>query len=263
MTGPRYLAIAVAVMTMIAALPAASQIELRFSPEDQHVAVGEAGSLAVILDAEIEVRTFEIWISFDTTLVTDLAGHPGQLFANSGCPLFPFFDEEEPGSFYSGCVTMGPTCFLTGPGELFRWDFEGLDNGICHVQVDSLVLYNPLADVIEGVSLSGTTIVVGTVSSVNTPSAQRLTLALAPNPFNPRTTISFGGQPDESVSVEVFDLRGRRLATLWRGILGTEPGNVQWDGTDGKGRSVPGGAYLFRIFGQGNRQLTRKGILLK
>ena len=62
---------------------------------------------------------------------------------------------------------------------------------------------------------------------------------------------------------EVFDLRGRRLATLWNGILGPEPGVVQWDGTDQLGRAVPGGAYLFRIFGQGDRQTTRKGILLK
>jgi len=259
----RYLVIAVAVTTMIAALPAFSQVELRFDPTDQHIDVGESGSLSVMLDEALEVRTIELWVSYDATRVTSLGGQPGQLFADSGCSLFPFFDEDEPGAYYAGCVTMGPTCFTTGPGELYRWNFEGLSTGICHVQVDSVVLYDPLADIIEDVRLEGTTILVGIVSSVDTPSAQHLSLALAPNPFNPRTTISFGGRPDESVTVEVFDLSGRRMATLWRGILGAEPGVVQWDGTDLRGRAVPGGAYLFRIFGQGDRQTTRKGILLK
>jgi len=259
----RYLAIAVAITTMIAAMPAASQIEIRFSPGDQHIAVGESGSLSVMIDDALEVRTIELWISYDATIVTSLGGQPGQLFDESGCSLFPFFEEDVPGAWYGGSVTMGPDCFTTGPGELFRWNFEGLDNGICHVQVDSVVLYDPVADVIEGVSLSGTTVLVGIISSVETPSAQSLTLALAPNPFNPRTTISFGGPPDERVTVEVFDLSGRRLDTLWKGILGPEPGVVQWDGTDRRGRAAPGGAYLFRISGQGDRQTIRKGILLK
>lgn len=263
MKGSRYLAIAVAITTMIAALPAASQIELRFSPGDQNIAVGENGSLSVMLDEALEVRTIELWISYDATIVTSQGGHPGQLFNESGCSLFPFFEEAVPGTWYGGSVTMGPDCFTTGPGELYRWDFEGLDSGICQVHVDSLVLYDALAEVIEGVSLAGTTVLVGPVSSVETPSAQRLTLALAPNPFNPRTTISFGGRPDESVTVEVFDLSGRRLDTLWKGILGPEPGVVQWDGTDRRGRAAPGGAYLFRISGQGDRQTIRKGILLK
>ncbi|MCK9995667.1 MAG: hypothetical protein KAH56_05215 [Candidatus Krumholzibacteria bacterium] len=263
MKGSRYLAIAVVVITMIAAMPAASQVELRFFPADQHIEVGETGSLSVILDDAIEVRTIELWLSYDASIVTSTGGHPGQLFDDSGCSLFPFFEEAVPGAWYGGSVTMGPDCFTTGPGELYRWDFEGLADGICPVQVDSLVLYDSMAEIIEGVSLSETTILVGIVSSVNTPSAPRLTLALAPNPFNPRTTISFGGQPDESVTVEVFDLSGRRLATLWKGVLGPEPGVVQWDGTDRAGRAAPGGAYLFRIFGQGDRQTTRKGILLK
>ncbi len=257
------LALAAAITVLLAAFPALSQVELRFSPVDQHVSVGEAGSLVVMLDDAIEVRTIELWISYDPTIVTSLGGQPGQLFADSGCPLFPFFDEDEPGSYYAGCVTMGPTCFLTGPGELYRWDFEGLAIGICHIQVDGVALYDPLAELIEDVTLLDTTIQVGVASSVETPPAQRLTLALAPNPFNPRTTISFGGLPDENVTVEVFDLAGSRVTTLWRGVLGQEPGTVQWDGTDRRGRAVPGGTYLFLIFGQGDRQTSRKGILLK
>jgi len=258
-----YLVVAVTAMLMICALPAVSQVELRFSPADQQLAVGESGSLAVMLDDTLEVRTIEMWFSYEDTVVASLGGNPGQLFADSGCPLFPFFDEEGPGSLYAGAVTMGSDCFLTGPGELYRWDFEGIAGGICHVQVDSVVLYDPLADVIEGVSLPGTTIVIGDLSSLDIPPAGGLALALAPNPFNPRTTISFAGGPGENATVEVFDLAGRNLATLWSGRLGPEPATVQWDGNDRRGRAAPGGTYLFRIRGRDGRQATRKGILLR
>ena len=158
---------------------------------------------------------------------------------------------------------MGPTCFTTGPGELYRWNFEGLANGVCPVQVDSLVLYDALGEFIEDVTLSDTTILVGPISAVDTPSRQGLILDLAPNPFNPATSITFGGRPDESVTVEVLDLSGRRLTTLWEGILGPDPEVVRWNGTDRTGQAAPGGTYLFRIFGRENRQTTRKGILLK
>lgn len=263
MKGSKYFTIVVAATMMIAASQAASQIELIFTPGGQNIAVGESASLSVMLDEVLEVRTIELWLSYDATIVTSLGGQPGQLFGDSGCSLFPFFDEDVPGEWYGGSVTMGPTCFTIGPGELYRWNFEGLANGVCHVQVDSLVLYDAQADIIEDVSLSDTTILVGPISTVDTPSMQGLILDLAPNPFNPRTTIRFGGRPDERVSVEVFDLSGRRLATLWEGTIGPEPGVVQWDGTDRQGRAVPGGTYLFRIFGQGDRQTTRKGLLLK
>lgn len=259
----RWLAAAALITLVIGAAPTAAQIELRFSPPDQRVEVGEGGSLSVMLDDVLDVRTIELWISYDPALVTSEGGQPGQLFSDSGCPLFPFFDEDDPGSWYGGSVTMGPDCFLTEPGELYRWNFTGLAEGTCPVQVDSVVLYNPLAEVIEGVTLEETTIIVGSLSSANTLPAQILTLALSPNPFNPRTTIRFGGRPDETATVEVFDLGGRRLATLWSGKLGQEPGVVQWDGTDQLGRSVPGGSYLFRIFSKGDRQVTRKGLLLK
>lgn len=259
----RYFAAAVAIATVVAAFPAASQIELQLSPGDQGVEVGESASLSVMLDEVLEVRTIELWVSYDPTLVTSLGGQPGQLFDDSGCSLFPFFDENEPGAWYGGCVTLGPDCFTTGPGELLRWNFEGLDDGICPVQVDSLVLYDASAENIEGVALAGTTIIVGIVSSANTPPVQGLTLALAPNPFNPATSITFGGRPGESITVEVLDLSGRRLTTLWEGILGSHPEVVEWNGTDRAGHVAPGGTYLFRIFGQENRQTTRKGILLK
>ena len=105
------LAMVTAVTVLMVALPASSQVELRFSPLDQHVAVGEGGSLSVMLDDAIEVRTIELWISYDPTIVTSLGGEPGQLFSDSGCPLFPFFDEDVPGAWLRGLCHHGTDLF--------------------------------------------------------------------------------------------------------------------------------------------------------
>jgi len=239
MIGSRYLAIAVVITTMIAALPAVSEIVLRFSPTDQHIEVGEVGSLSVVLDDAIEVRTVELFVSYDATMVTSLGGEPGQLYSEAGCSLFPFFDEDEPGAWYGGSVTMGPDCFVTGPGELYRWNFEGLANGICHVQVDSVVLYDPPADIIEGVTLEGTTILIGIVSSVDTPSAQNLTLALAPNPFHQlrrptgRERHGRGLRPEGTASGHALE-GNTRSATGCRAM-----GRHRFSGTCRTRRSIP------------------------
>lgn len=257
------LAIAALVATMLAPAPVFAQVELLFSPLDQQLGVGEGGSLSVILADTIDVRTIEMLVSYDPTVVTSLGGQAGQVYTESGCPLFPAFDENVPGDWYGGVATLGSGCYVTGPGELYRWNFEGLTDGICPVQVIGVVLYNPVAEVIADVSLAGTTIFVGNAAAVEPIPTPQLTLSLTPNPFNPSTTVRFDGPATEHLTVAVFDLTGRRVDTLWSGRLGTEPGVVRWDGKDGQGRSAPGGVYLFRIFGPGDRQATRKGILLK
>lgn len=247
----------------ISATPAVAQPTLRFAPDAQQLTVGETGSLTVNLDQPLDVRTIEVWVRYDPTVVKSLSGQPGQLFLASGCTLFPIFEDEGPDAWYGGAVTMGPYCFLSGPGELFRWDFEALADGVCPVQVDSVALYDPMAVVYSDVTLAGATITVGDVSEVAAPKVHELALTVAPNPFNPRTTIRFSAAPDEEVTVAVFDLTGRLVTTLWRGSLGREAGSTKWDGRDDDGRVVAGGVYLFRISSASGRQQFAKGILLK
>jgi len=74
-----------------------------------------------------------------------------------------------------------------------------------------------------------------------------------PNPFNPITTVEFSLPRDGPVLLEVFDARGRRVRTLWRGVAPAGPSAVVWDGRDDAGRAVASGAYLLRMSGQGGR----------
>jgi len=67
-----------------------------------------------------------------------------------------------------------------------------------------------------------------------------------PNPFNPRTTISFdiGGVAAVPVQVVIHDARGRVVRRVDMGPLEPGRGSLTWDGRDDGGRALPTGIYL-------------------
>lgn len=71
----------------------------------------------------------------------------------------------------------------------------------------------------------------------------------SPNPFNPRTVIAFdiGGSDAADLSVDVFDLAGRRVRTLFTGRVDPGPQSLTWDGRSDSGRPQAAGIYLARI----------------
>ncbi len=73
----------------------------------------------------------------------------------------------------------------------------------------------------------------------------------SPNPFNPITSIVFRAAAGEHVACRVYDLRGRRVATLQEGVGTGLWQRVVWDGHDARGRTLPAGAYAIRAESQG------------
>ena len=79
-----------------------------------------------------------------------------------------------------------------------------------------------------------------------------------PNPFNPRTTISFSLPADGAVELDIFDARGRLVRRLIDGaarVAGEH--RVAWDGRDDAGRTLPAGVYLVRLRGAGAASTTK------
>ena len=84
-----------------------------------------------------------------------------------------------------------------------------------------------------------------------------------PNPFNPRTTIAYELAAPATVNLEVFDLSGRRIATLRDGVSETSGRHaVAWTGRDDQGRAVPSGMYFYRLRAGDHRE-TRKMALIR
>jgi len=81
----------------------------------------------------------------------------------------------------------------------------------------------------------------------------------SPNPFNPRTTVSFSLARPLAVALDVLDVQGRCVRRLAAGVLPAGEHAIAWDGCDDDGRALPSGVYLARLSGGGT---SRQGKLV-
>ncbi|RKY48567.1 MAG: hypothetical protein DRP86_06340, partial [Candidatus Neomarinimicrobiota bacterium] len=68
-----------------------------------------------------------------------------------------------------------------------------------------------------------------------------------PNPFNPSTSIRYGIPRDNHVKLEIFDLRGNRIAVLINEFQSEGTYTVQWDGRSQSGTPVSSGFYVCHL----------------
>jgi hypothetical protein len=78
-----------------------------------------------------------------------------------------------------------------------------------------------------------------------------------PNPFNPTTQITFTIPQRAPVTVKVFDILGREVATLYNGTLNPGDYEVPWNAA-----GLTSGVYLLRVEA-GKFVATRKALLIK
>ena len=83
-----------------------------------------------------------------------------------------------------------------------------------------------------------------------------------PNPFNPTTTIAFTLPRPTRVRMHVYNIRGQLVKTLIDREMGGGRHTVQWDGTDGSGRKVATGIYLYTLEA-GSFHASKKMLLVK
>jgi hypothetical protein len=83
-----------------------------------------------------------------------------------------------------------------------------------------------------------------------------------PNPFNPITQISFRLPVRTYASLIVYNVAGKKVATLVDGDMEAGSHTVQWDGRDEAGNAVASGVYLYRLRTREFAQ-TMKMVLMK
>jgi len=255
---------AVVIIALLAVtVPAHAQITMRFSPPDTTIAAAGFGRLSIMLDDAIDVRTINLVVTYDTTIVKTVTGGPGALYTDSGLFVFQGFEEDTLGEWNGYAVIMASGQAIYGPGEIYWWDFETVAQGVTPVVSVAADLSDINGDWYSDVSLSPTTIVVGDpLSAVTDLPALPTDLRLWPNPFNPRTSIGFDFKNAGNARLAVYDAAGRRVADLFDGTVAAGARTFQWDGRDDRGAALAGGLYLFRL--TTDRGIARaRGILLK
>jgi hypothetical protein len=167
-------------------------------------------------------------------------------------------DPELPGALYAG----------TDVGVYFRSGWGGawapLASGLPRAPVLDLVLHNPTRELTAGThGRSMFTLDVSSLTAVDeAPVAAARLLPAQPNPFNPATTLRFALAEAADVMLEVFDARGRKVATVAEGRFGAGEHRVRWRAEDDRGRALPSGVYLARLAAAGGTS-ARKLTLLK
>jgi len=100
-------------------------------------------------------------------------------------------------------------------------------------------------------------------SNVVDPRAMAFTLDQnVPNPFNPTTTIRFSLATPEHVTLNIYDVAGRRVRTLVNTSQSAGPHAVTWNGINDRGATVSSGIYFYRLQA-GSFAETHKMVLLK
>jgi len=83
-----------------------------------------------------------------------------------------------------------------------------------------------------------------------------------PNPFNPSTEIGFDNPKSSFVSLDIYDVLGRKVSTLINEHLTAGSKQVQWNGRDNTGAEVASGVYFYRLR-IGDHVEAKKMVLLK
>ena len=66
---------------------------------------------------------------------------------------------------------------------------------------------------------------------------------------------------NENVSIGVYDIRGRRVARLFEGLMGPGEHALTWNGRIEAGRTAPAGIYIVRVV-TGREQRAQKLTLI-
>ena len=173
--------------------------------------------------------------------------------------------------YRDGRLYVGGT-FTTAGGQpaqnLAVWDgaaWSALDGGV-NGAVDAILHVGPVMHLAGLGSVAGctpslylarheaATSAVGDAAAL--PRAVVTTAGNRPNPFNPRTAIAFTLARDARATVEVFDARGRRIATLLDGDLAAGDHVVEFTPRD-----APSGLYFCRVEAGGDTKVVKMTLL--
>lgn len=137
--------------------------------------------------------------------------------------------------------------------SVVRTDYEWTDDGLLNGRE---YRYTLIAEGLSGEREELAT-VMATPSAAAEPVREYALEQNYPNPFNPQTSISFALVETGFVSLKIFDVMGREMATIYAGNLPAGRHTLAFDGSD-----LPSGTYLYRME-TGSFVSTKKMLLLK
>ena len=221
------------------------------------------GSAVVTVTASDGMASVEVTVQFDEQVPIELSSFVGSVVENRVVLNWATASQTNNAGFRVLRSTDGETYevvseLIAGAGttdQLMDYMFEDTS-----LPAAEIVYY-----VLEQIDLDGT---INRSNPIEVLLGARFTLptefasAVYPNPFNPRTTISYELPADTDVSIIIYDAIGQEIRQLVSQHYTAGRYSVQWDAKDHLGRSVGSGVYIAKIIA-GPNTATQKMLLLK
>lgn len=211
---------------------------------------------------------YDMVVGYDSSKLT-IIGRPaseqeGPLMTEACINRFHIFDVAQDSTQVSVAhVLLCAGKRIAGPGVLYELRFRAAEvNAVTQLELlEGTTFYNGGPEV-EPVQTSDATVVIGTGTPAPSTPGHGLRLEAAPNPFNPKTTFTFGVDRPGRVRLDMYSLAGRHVVTLVDGWRDVGLHDQTWDGTDAAGRAVASAPYFAQLR-VGDRVLRRTVALIK
>lgn len=253
--------------------------DLLFDPVRQKIVVTNAGAFGV-LDGGVE-WVDPVALQSDGTFITEatLGGDLNRNRLYVDCTGYAIINDSSFNTMlvqYDHCTgTLLGTCRSTSgfnladveiatDGVLYLAERDPITPGVrlyqlpacSEITVSPIGFGLPPLDIL--LSGSGNPTTVDVVATA--PTALRLS-ANRPDPFNPSTRFEVVSAQDQWVTVDITDVRGRRIRRLWSGRPGASGRWLQWDGTDDVGRVMASGVYYARVESKDGQRTERMTLI--
>jgi hypothetical protein len=247
--------LALSVAACLGPPPVAADPTVSIAPPSLLIDPGEGATLQVRVDDSGDpISCFIVQIHFDPAVfaVTDV--HEGALYDQSGLPTYPDWQLVAPDTLQMANCVLGSGTFVLGPGELVAFDIEGVAPGESPVEL-AFAQVRDVDRIPYGMTQTEDgEVVVWDPTGIGDPSRSagvaRCRLSVTPNPIMGWASIAIEradrtfGSTESQVLVDVYDVSGRRCATV-----PLVPGDARavWDARAGNGQRLPAGIYFMSV----------------
>jgi hypothetical protein len=206
----RWLGVSTVVVGLCSAGTAASTVALSFDPDPRVMLVDEEADIAVAVDAAgIDLKTFDISFTYDSTILQILSVTAGTLLTDTGAPLF-FDTDEVDDTVRVVASVLGPGVSFDGPGEVIRFRVKALAPGFAIQTFHRRVLIDVAGAQPDNTADPGL-IEVHTPSTAVDGAKRVLSIRAAASPTQGGGAVEYAVPEGRTATLRWYDARGRTL----------------------------------------------------
>ncbi|HKI84542.1 MAG TPA: FlgD immunoglobulin-like domain containing protein [Candidatus Krumholzibacteria bacterium] len=230
----------------------AAGVELSLLPAESTVAPGDSFWIELTIPAAADsFNGYDAVIGYDPTALSflqqsNLTLQEGPLMVDA-CPSLRFHRFSIAADSTSVSISHVLLCAgvkVAGPGVIYRLQFTAKNTlATTWIRVLDGTHFYDGGLYVQPLLSHDAQIHIGNGTGAPPVRRGELRLKAAPNPFNPRTTLSFTLPSSGWARLRIYGPNGRLLRNLAQGYWPKGNRRVEWDGKDDQGRTVASGAY--------------------